>query len=569
MDLLDEKQLALCTPEELQVYQKLLRRDIALQSPLAYAEEVTAGTERYPHAEYVDRHLVALVEHRLFKSGISDTPGIRNLETGEFEHPSTGETACKFLALSEPPRHGKSFLVSDHLPPWFLTRWPDRNVILTTYEANFSKSWGRKGRDHMEEHADLFGVIPDKSSRAADEWTLEGHGGSMKTAGAGGAIMGKGAHLLIIDDPVKNAEEAMSAHKRGALKDWFISTVESRIEPGGVLILMATRWHEDDLHGNFAKEDDPLWYSINLPAIAGPDDPLGRTEGEALCPARYTVAQLEAKRDVGDDEDPDAPQGRYWFNALYQGEPKVEGGGIIKEPFRYYRNESGHHVWTEDGQILRVKPEDCLRFGTLDLAASVKTAADWTVFGVWDVSPLPTRRLFLVDRQLLRMESPDHAEKLQEWYELYPDIRFVGIENATYGTALIQKMGRTRTVPVRPLTADKDKITRAIPYGEGIRNGFVLFPQDASWLPEWEKEHTAFPNARHDDQVDVGAYAYIEFDKMPKRQRSTPREAANIQELAAQRLKELDAGGKKTAGRPLQPRRTGNRLTVRRRPSLL
>lgn len=228
----------------------------------------------------------------------------------------------KRLAVSMPPRHGKSELVSRYFPAWYLGSFPDRRVILTGYEADFAAGWGRKARDVLATHGPgVFGVRVRSDSSAANRWEIADRDGGMVTAGVGGPITGKGADVLVIDDPVKNAEDARSPVLREKHKDWYKSTAFTRLEPGGAVVLVMTRWHQDDLAGwllGGGMEDDPEpWEVVCLPAIATGNglDAIGRAPGEALWPARYSVEALKAHQ-----SDP------YWWSALYQQDPRAEGG---------------------------------------------------------------------------------------------------------------------------------------------------------------------------------------------------------------------------------------------------
>ena len=573
---LSEQEIALLRPEEQKIYFQALELRKHLLSPLDYADYVTGETERYAHAELLNAHIVALIEHRLYPHpiGISAAAAERDAE-GVFRHPTEGVEACTWLDISMPPRHGKSFLVSEHTPPWFLVTHPDARVILTSYEAEFAKTWGLRSRQHITNHPE-FGVFVSEESRAADNWNLERRRGGMMTAGAGGAITGKGAHLLIIDDPTKNAEDAMSETQRRKLWDWYKSTVETRLEPGGVGILMATRWHEDDLIGKATRGNPTDHYVLNLPALAFPEagddgvsldpdtglpDPLGRRPGEALCPARFSKAELEKRRDgtaeaTDEGAESDEPAGRYWFNALYQGRPQIEGGGLISRPFRYSTpylpsQDQAYRLFDEDQNLMKaVKVADCFRFATVDLAASSKTSADWTVFSVWDVTR--DRDMILHDRIRVRMETPDHAPNVRKWAKDYK-VKYVGVEKATYGLSLIQQLIREGGVSVRSLDTDKDKVSRAIPYANMIANKKVYFPKGAPWLEDWETEHLKFPNARHDDQVDTGAYAALEVEKLPVRLREarTVGEDRSLEARVQRRLQEMDKPKKRYKTHPV------------------
>ena len=221
-----------------------------------------------------------------------------------------------------PPRHGKSEFTSRWLPAWYALEYPERRSCVATYGAEFAREWGVKAREIVKEWHRPLGRPRSRISQAtsaAHNWQTIA-GGGMVTAGVGGPLTGRGFHLMVIDDPIKNAEDALSPRKRRSVWDWFQSTAASRLEPGGVMVVMATRWHRDDLIGMILEqaakgERDPVIH-LHLPAIAEADDPLRREEGEALWPERWPIDSLESIRRATEP---------YWWNALYQGRPTREG----------------------------------------------------------------------------------------------------------------------------------------------------------------------------------------------------------------------------------------------------
>jgi hypothetical protein len=213
------------------------------------------------------------------------------------------------LAVFLPPLHGKSELVSKFFPAWFLGMHPDSRVILASYGADFASSWGRKARDLLVEHGDIFGVNMDMNSSAKNSWDISGHRGGMNTGGVGSGLTGMGASLLIIDDPVKDAEHANSGRYREAAKDWYRSVAHTRLAPDGRVVLIQTKGHEDDLGSWIVRESEEDWTIVNLPALAEENDLLGRKPGEALWPERFSRDWLDRKR---------LEIGEYWFAALYQ-----------------------------------------------------------------------------------------------------------------------------------------------------------------------------------------------------------------------------------------------------------
>ena len=211
----------------------------------------------------------------------------------------------RFLIVEMPPRSGKSEHVSKYGTAWYAGTFPEKRVILTSYESTFAEKWGRDARNLLDEFGPrLFGVRVAQDSSAASRWGIQGHTGGMVAVGMGGALTGRGGDLIVIDDPLKNWEEAQSATNREKQWDWYRSTLRTRLEPAGSIILIMTRWHEEDLAGKLlaqSAEDSEAdqWEAIRLPALAEPDpdkevvdwdewrDRLGRRRGQALWPARF------------------------------------------------------------------------------------------------------------------------------------------------------------------------------------------------------------------------------------------------------------------------------------------
>lgn len=264
--------------------------------------------------------------------------------------------------------------------------------------------------------------------------------------------------------------------------------------------------------GWVVKNEPDKWFSLNLPAISQEDDPMGRAPGKALVPERFSVADLGTIRSA---------IGSYWFSAMYQGNPSVEGGGIIPKPYHYYRHEAkdgelGHYFYTDPGGTDHIATvESCRRFGTMDIASSLKTSADYTVLAVWDTTPNNDLMLHALWRK--RLEGPDHLAMVKEWLSsLKKPLLYLGVEDKMFGSSLISTLNKEGFVPVRPLKAETDKISRAIPAGIAIGAGQVYFPKHASFISDFVHELEQFPNGSHDDQVDCLAYAVLERNKFGK-----------------------------------------------------
>lgn len=224
------------------------------------------------------------------------------------------EVPERVLVIRMPPRHGKSELVSHWTPTWFEANWPERNVLLGSYEATFAASWGRKARDSFLEVTDMSpGILPGRISadrQAANDWGTT-NGGYMSTAGVGGPATGKGFHLGILDDLIKNAEQAQSEVYREKTWEWITSTFWTRREPEGVMVVIGTPWHREDYLARLRSWEEPI-REVCLPAAAEADDALSRNPGEALWPARFDEKELDRIR---------LAQGPYYWNALYQQRP--------------------------------------------------------------------------------------------------------------------------------------------------------------------------------------------------------------------------------------------------------
>lgn len=449
------------------------------------AQEAGMGTPvaqhlRPPHLELLDLAIIDLVAGRLDSTTL---PGTRPLG----------------LIVETPPRHGKSETISRRAPAWFLGTHPHKRVALTSYETRLARSWGRKARDMLKETGgDLYGVAVSDASKSAEEWDLDGTPGGMVTAGVGGPLTGRGADLLIVDDYVKNAEEAASEVIRAKTWDWWQSTARTRIHPGGVAIVVATRWHDDDLIGRLLKQAhaDPeadQWHRIRLPALAEADDPLGRQPGEALWADRYDVAELDRIR---------ASVGAYYWSALFQQSPTPDEGGLFKrDTFRHWEPGGDGTVVLVDGDRRTVVGLDhCRRFWVWDLAVSEKQTADYTV-GLY-VALTPEGDSVYLDMVRVRAAGPDQPDLIAEAHERRRG-EFIAVEQMGYQLALIQQLVR-RGLPVRAVHPDKDKVSRASAAAVRFQLGKVWFPR--GW-GGFEQELLAFPLGEHDDQVDVVAYA--------------------------------------------------------------
>lgn len=385
----------------------------------------------------------------------------------------------KRLAVFMPPRHGKSNLVSEIFPAWYMGRNPNHQVMFTTYGQDLADGFGRKVRNAVADPKHLVSFPGSKlseDSQSAKRFNTEA-GGVYYAVGAGGAVTGRGADLLIIDDPLKSREEADSKLIRDKLWDWYASTAYTRLMPGGAVVLVQTRWHMDDLAGRILLGHEN-WEVINLPAIAEGFDALGRKPGEALWPDQYDVEALaNIKATIGERE----------FTALYQQRPSPIEGALFR------RDWIGRQVVPRSGTRIAMG---------VDLALSTKTSADYTACVVMARDEFG--KLYVLDAVRERVDFPNALRLIRNMAEKWKP-NSIAIEQVAYQAVVVQELLRQTTLPIRGVTPDKDKLTRAQPLALRYEQGLVHHAQLPSWF---EDELLAFPQSQHDDAVDALVYAY-------------------------------------------------------------
>jgi len=385
------------------------------------------------------------------------------------------------LAVFMPPRHGKSELISKYFPAYYLATHPDHRVILTSYEADFASTWGSKARDILKEHGSSFkdNITINNKSAARNRWDIKDHQGGMMTAGVGGPITGKGADLLIIDDPVKNAEEANSQTSRQKIWDWYKSTAYTRLEPNGAIILIMTRWHETDLAGMILENSKKDWKILKLPALAEGNDPLGRKPGEALWPERFNSKRLqETKTDIGS----------YYFSAMYQQRPQPLGGGLLKlDWIKQYRPDELPNI------------EDLNVYQGWDLAISTKETADYTVCTT--IGVLDEKHIYVLDWYRDRITFPTQVKLVKKLAKKWDPLQ-IGIESNAYQTALPQELKENSMLPIKEIKQTKDKVTRIQSGLIYFEQGKILLPKKHPELENFTNEYVYFPKGKHDDMLD-------------------------------------------------------------------
>ena len=386
-----------------------------------------------------------------------------------------------------PPQHGKSELSTRRFPAWMLGRHPHLPIISASYNADFAADFGRDVRDIIsdESYRELWDLRLRGDSRAVNRWHTD-RGGSYIGAGIGTGITGRGAGLGLIDDPFKDRQEAESPRIRETVWQWYTSTFYTRLAPEAPIVMTLTRWHEDDLAGRALAAmaaGGERWEVLSLPALAGPADELGRREGEALWPERYSLEVLERIRGVLRSRSGSGVQD---WESLYQQSPVVVGGNLVKRAWwRRYRELPG---------------TPSLKVQSWDTAFKKGQENDFSVcltLGIFEPN------IYGLDRYKERVEYPELRRAVVEEAERH-NPHGVLIEDRASGQSLIQDLRANTRVPVVAVRiGDQDKIARLNQATPLIEGGRVWLPEGAEWAEDLINVLAAFPNGAFDDDADA------------------------------------------------------------------
>ena len=407
-----------------------------------------------------------------------------------FERVARGE--LKRLIINMPPRHTKSEFASFLLPAWFLGKFPHKKIIQTAHTAELATGFGRKVRNLVssEPYQKVFQTKLSSDSKAAGRWNTH-MGGDYFAIGVGGAVTGKGADLLIIDDP-HSEQEAKQANPAvfDNVYEWFTSGPRQRLQPGGAIIIVMTRWSKRDLTGqilkNSAKDGVDQWEVIDFPAIM--------PNGNPLWPGFWSKAALEALKS-------ELPVSKW--EAQYQQNPTSEEGAIIKR--------DQWRIWEDD-----TPPSVEYIIQSWDTAFEKNNRADYSACTTWGIFQHPDKHgnlkanIILLDAFKERMEFPELKAKALELYKEYePDTLIV--EKRAAGAPLIYEM-RKMGIPMSEYTPGKgnDKISRVNAISDLFASGMVWCPE-TRWAEEVMDELASFPNGDHDDLVDSSSQALMRF----------------------------------------------------------
>lgn len=392
----------------------------------------------------------------------------------------------EILILSMPPQHGKSMTITETLPSWYLGKNVNDRVIEISYSEDFAQLFGRKNKQKIEQFGkSVFNIELAKSPNSNTEFELSNNVGSMISRGVMSGVTGRPCNLMIIDDPIKNRLEADSQTYRDRIKGEWNDSFKTRLYAGAKVILIQTRWHEDDLAGYIIQNEKNVEV-INLPCEAEDNDPLGRNKGEALAPeiGKDTHWKDEFKQGYITQE------GQRTWLALFQGRPTAQEGNLIKRSWwQYYKKEE-----------LPELPLVCM---SVDATFKDNPDNDFVAIQVWGKSGI---NYYLIDRIKEKLDFPKTILAIERMHKRYPQIKHIFIEDKANGSAIISTLQKTMLgiIPVKP---EGGKIARANAVSYIIEGGNVYLPSEAEWVEEFVDEWSKFPNSEHDDEVDAGTQA--------------------------------------------------------------
>lgn len=400
-----------------------------------------------------------------------------------------------YTIFTMPPRHSKSMTITETFPTWFMGRDKKRRVIEVSYGQDLARKFGLANLQKIEGKAgEIFDMQLDSRQSAATNFNLKGHPGGMLSTGIGGGITGQGADLLIIDDPIKNRQQANSPAYREMIWNEWSATLQTRLQPTGSVIVILTRWHEDDLAGRLIDSDSRDWEVISMPLLAGENDPIGREPGQPLWP-EYGFNEEWAKRT-------EKAVGPLDWASLFQQEPRPQEGTLLKRHYwKYYDKPQDPRSFD-----LVIQSWDCT-FKDLD-------TSDFVAGTVWGKRGPDVYLLDVVHEKLGITATMSAIENMSgRW----PQAHAKYIEDKANGPAVIELLRQKLPgiMPVNPKGGKIDRAQAALPF-IAAGNVYLPTPDMAPWVNDLVNEAASFPYGKHDDLVDSTTQALLQLFDEPQ-----------------------------------------------------
>lgn len=392
---------------------------------------------------------------------------------------SEGSPTYDILIINTPPQHGKSVTITETLPSWYLGRNPKNKVIEISYNDDFAKRFGRKNRQKIETFGGrFFNVGVAKNPNSVTDFELDNNIGGMISSGIESGVTGNKCNLMIIDDPVKTRQDADSPTKRNTLWGEWNDSYKTRLAPNGKVIVIMTRWHEDDLAGRLIANEKNVTV-VNLPCEAEENDPLGREVGEALCPeigkGQEWLKEFKASYTT--------KEGLSTWNALFQGRPTSAKGNILKREWWQYYEEL---------------PEIVDWVMSVDATFKDGDDNDFVAIQIWGKSGA---NIYLIDAIKKHLDMPSTVREIMRLRAMYPKCTQTLIEDKANGSAIIQVL-RTSMFGIIPVNPLGGKVSRVNAVSGAIESGNVYLPSNKPFTYDFVEECASFPKGKHDDQVD-------------------------------------------------------------------
>lgn len=416
------------------------------------------------------------------------------------------------LILQIPPQHGKSQSITETLPSWYLGKWPYNRVIEVSYNDTFAQKFGRRNREKIKDFGgNLFGIALSKGKDSNEEFELSNNVGGMISRGIMSGVTGNPANLIIIDDPIKNREEADSENNREKQWDEWQNSIKTRLAAGAKVIVIMTRWHEDDLAGKILKSEKNVTL-ISLPCEAEENDPLGREVGQALFPeiGKDDEWLKQFKNSFMHDPFIEGGGARAW-NALYQQRPSALEGAMIKRQWWKFYKEVPRNF----NQLLQ----------SWDMTFKDSDGSDFVSGQVW--GNVGANIYMLPDREYGRMDFTATISAFRGLTNRNPGTNIKLVEDKANGPAVIAMLRKEirGIIPVNPKGTKIARVSAVTPLIEA-GNVYLPDPSICPWINEFIEECASFPNGAHDDQVDAMSQALSRL--MYSRNEAAPPETRDI-----------------------------------------